>query len=280
MPAEEIAALNARLASPPEFDLANSDQLGLFVAARLAQRHGIRVFLRQSPFGGTTAIVLLPLTIIASADDSSWKPGHVSAGGPPPAAADGPAREPAEAGDIGHAARSFGLTGRHRRFGSAQEPGAVPAPRPASPAFESPALDPPAPEPAAVEPPAPMVGEWFSRSQAPGDTAGNDQFGDPPLSGSQFTGTQFSGTGASGSRPGLPKRARGTNLAPQLRAKLSTPAPDAGQPGRPVPAPADGPSARSPEEASILLSALQDGWERARIDDLDDFDGFDGKEYR
>jgi signal transduction histidine kinase len=60
MPAEEIAAINARLANPPEFDLANSDQLGLFVAARLAQRHGIKISLRQSPFGGMTAIVLLP----------------------------------------------------------------------------------------------------------------------------------------------------------------------------------------------------------------------------
>ena len=58
--AEEYAAINARLANPPEFDLADSDRLGLFVVARLAERHGIQVLLRRSPFGGTTAIVLMP----------------------------------------------------------------------------------------------------------------------------------------------------------------------------------------------------------------------------
>ncbi|MBN6058280.1 sensor histidine kinase [Nonomuraea sp. RK-328] len=57
---EVMAELNARLASPPEFDLADSDQLGLFVVSRLAARHDIRVTLRGSPYGGTTAIVLIP----------------------------------------------------------------------------------------------------------------------------------------------------------------------------------------------------------------------------
>jgi signal transduction histidine kinase len=58
--AEELAELNERLASPPEFDLADSDRLGLFVVSRLAARHDIRVTLRGSPYGGTTAIVLIP----------------------------------------------------------------------------------------------------------------------------------------------------------------------------------------------------------------------------
>lgn len=56
----ELADLNDRLARPPEFDLADSDRLGLFVVARLAARHDIRVTLRGSPYGGTTAIVLIP----------------------------------------------------------------------------------------------------------------------------------------------------------------------------------------------------------------------------
>ncbi|MFI6296455.1 nitrate- and nitrite sensing domain-containing protein [Nonomuraea sp. NPDC050790] len=60
MSPEELADLNTRLASPPEFDLADSDRLGLFVVARLAARHDIRVTLRGSPYGGTTAIVLIP----------------------------------------------------------------------------------------------------------------------------------------------------------------------------------------------------------------------------
>lgn len=58
--AEKLAGLNERLASPPEFDLADSDRLGLFVVSRLAARHDIRVTLRGSPYGGTTAIVLIP----------------------------------------------------------------------------------------------------------------------------------------------------------------------------------------------------------------------------
>ncbi|MFI7640533.1 nitrate- and nitrite sensing domain-containing protein [Nonomuraea sp. NPDC049400] len=58
--AEELAEFNERLASPPEFDLADSDRLGLFVVSRLAARHDIRVTLRGSPYGGTTAIVLIP----------------------------------------------------------------------------------------------------------------------------------------------------------------------------------------------------------------------------
>ncbi|MEU3167787.1 nitrate- and nitrite sensing domain-containing protein [Streptosporangium sp. NPDC006930] len=67
--AEETARLNALLADPPEFDLADSDRLGLFVVAQLAVRHDIRVFLRPSPFGGTTAIVLLPGELVVEPAD-------------------------------------------------------------------------------------------------------------------------------------------------------------------------------------------------------------------
>ncbi|MFE0075559.1 nitrate- and nitrite sensing domain-containing protein [Nonomuraea sp. NPDC059023] len=61
---QEYAEINARLADPPEFDLADSDRLGLFVVARLAQRHGLQVTLRASPFSGTTAIVLIPKRLV------------------------------------------------------------------------------------------------------------------------------------------------------------------------------------------------------------------------
>jgi signal transduction histidine kinase len=59
-----LAQANEKLARPPDFDLSNSAQLGLFVVGRLAQRHSIQVTLRTSPYGGTTAIVLLPDTIV------------------------------------------------------------------------------------------------------------------------------------------------------------------------------------------------------------------------
>ncbi|MEU8382619.1 ATP-binding protein, partial [Streptosporangium sp. NPDC048865] len=67
--AEETVRLNTLLADPPEFDLADSERLGLFVVAQLAARHGIRVFLRPSPFGGTTAIVMLPGELVVEPAD-------------------------------------------------------------------------------------------------------------------------------------------------------------------------------------------------------------------
>ncbi|WP_370026651.1 nitrate- and nitrite sensing domain-containing protein [Planotetraspora sp. GP83] len=66
---EEYAEINERLANPPEFDLADSDRLGLFVVGQLAARYGVRVVLRNSPYGGTTAIVLVPRSLVAE-DDS------------------------------------------------------------------------------------------------------------------------------------------------------------------------------------------------------------------
>ena len=69
MQPDELADINERLASPPEFDLANSEQLGLFVVGRLAARHGIKVSLRESPYGGTTAIVLLPFGVIVREEE-------------------------------------------------------------------------------------------------------------------------------------------------------------------------------------------------------------------
>jgi signal transduction histidine kinase len=64
----ELARINDRLANPPEFDLADSDRLGLFVVARLAAKHRIKIFMRPSPYGGTTAIVLLPRAIVVTRD--------------------------------------------------------------------------------------------------------------------------------------------------------------------------------------------------------------------
>ena len=62
---EELDELNTRLAEKPEFDLAQSDRLGLFVVARLAARNDIRVTLVPSPYGGLTAQVNLPASLLA-----------------------------------------------------------------------------------------------------------------------------------------------------------------------------------------------------------------------
>ena len=54
-----LAELNG-VAHPPEFNPSDTEQLGLFVVGQLAKRHGIRVTLKASPYGGTAAIVLIP----------------------------------------------------------------------------------------------------------------------------------------------------------------------------------------------------------------------------
>ncbi|WP_346149166.1 sensor histidine kinase, partial [Kitasatospora cinereorecta] len=66
---QALEEINQRLAVEQEFDLADTDRLGLFVVSRLARRHGIRVHLRPSPYGGTSAIVLVPRELLAEASD-------------------------------------------------------------------------------------------------------------------------------------------------------------------------------------------------------------------
>ncbi|MDX3640138.1 nitrate- and nitrite sensing domain-containing protein [Streptomyces sp. MB09-02B] len=63
---ETLAEANRRIAQSEALDLFDSDRLGLFVVSRLAARHGIKVHLRTSPYGGTTAVVLLPTTLLHS----------------------------------------------------------------------------------------------------------------------------------------------------------------------------------------------------------------------
>jgi hypothetical protein len=61
--------LNVMLANPPDFNvmaLSTETRVGLFVVARLAERHGIRISLRESAYGGTRAIVLIPASRIAT----------------------------------------------------------------------------------------------------------------------------------------------------------------------------------------------------------------------
>ena len=103
---EQLAEINRQLASPPDFDLANADRLGLFVGGKLAARHGVRVSLRNSPYGGTTAIVLMPSGIVVP------PPGALLDGFP----ADGPEAELASrpAGLDLHGSESLGVTGRHQ----------------------------------------------------------------------------------------------------------------------------------------------------------------------
>jgi signal transduction histidine kinase len=75
---EQRAEINERLANPPPFDLSGSDQLGLFVASQLARRHGVQISLRPSAYGGTTAIVLIPVSLVVAEGDFDDNPASVA----------------------------------------------------------------------------------------------------------------------------------------------------------------------------------------------------------
>ncbi len=61
--------LNEMLADPPDFGLltlSEDARLGMFVVSRLAQRHGMRVTLLESTYGGVQALVLVPNTLLVA----------------------------------------------------------------------------------------------------------------------------------------------------------------------------------------------------------------------
>ncbi|HZD71617.1 MAG TPA: nitrate- and nitrite sensing domain-containing protein, partial [Actinomycetes bacterium] len=88
---EELLEANERLANPPTIDFAVARVLGLYVIGRLAQRHGIKVQLRHSWYGGVTALALLPSSLL-SGPQAEWRPsGGAPQLAPPEAGQDLPA---------------------------------------------------------------------------------------------------------------------------------------------------------------------------------------------
>ena len=63
---EQLVKVNQRLAKPPDIDFALAKMLGFFVVTQLASKHGIKVQLRHSWYGGITALVLLPRQLIVT----------------------------------------------------------------------------------------------------------------------------------------------------------------------------------------------------------------------
>ncbi|MFE9775632.1 nitrate- and nitrite sensing domain-containing protein [Streptomyces sp. NPDC005931] len=125
---EDLAAINERLASPPTVDVSVSRRMGLFVVGRLSQRHGIRIQLRPSDSGGTTALVMLPVDVAQGGKKPQPKPGQPGAGGGPAAAqaaaGAAAARRAAGAGQGGGGALGAGAPGGGR-LGAGQGPRAA-----------------------------------------------------------------------------------------------------------------------------------------------------------
>lgn len=70
MTPEILLDANLRLAETPDFELSDTDRLGLFVVSRLAQRQKVRVSLQKSPYGGTTAVVFIPANLLTEAPET------------------------------------------------------------------------------------------------------------------------------------------------------------------------------------------------------------------
>jgi signal transduction histidine kinase len=261
--APERDAINQRLASPAEFDLANSDQLGLFIVSRLAARHGIRVSLRESAYGGTTAIVRVPFGVIVRDEDEmpvsdeSWViPPDMSPG---TAASIGAGRHRLRMAVTGRVAGGPGN-------GRAAEPENLPAPRsvPRAP-WE---MEPPALTTAAAPEPPPLRGadRWRPAPEPP--PRGADRWRpapEPPSRGADPWGTS-QGPASSGSHLGMPIRVPQASMAPQLRDGRQGGAQAREEPGV---------DERAPEAVRDMMSQMERGWKRGRMDDLDDADAID-----
>ncbi|WP_229896432.1 sensor histidine kinase [Streptomyces cinerochromogenes] len=83
---DRLARLNARLAEfDPEslYDQEGDDGLGLglYVVARLAHRHGVRVQLREQKQGGLAAVVVLPSGLLTEAPPTALPPRTTTPGG-------------------------------------------------------------------------------------------------------------------------------------------------------------------------------------------------------
>ena len=267
---EELTDINRRLANPPEFDLANSEQLGLFVVSRLAARHSIKVSLRQSVYGGTTAILVLPFGVIVREEEA----GLPASQGDWPADGQGPG-----GADSSEPLSPFGVTGRHRLAAAAtgrradtdatgrdeEDRPAAPRPLPRAP-WEYARTE--AQGPAPVERPlrdAETSAPWpdaFSRPPVGWgtDRTSGDALASPP---GVRRGQQTADMASSGSHLGMPIRVPQASLAPQLRADRESGQQAAGSATPEV-------DARSPEVTRNMMILMQQGWERGRVDDLDD----------
>ncbi|MGW6818210.1 nitrate- and nitrite sensing domain-containing protein [Streptomyces sp. NPDC055005] len=235
---EALHDANRRIEQSEALDLFDSDRLGLFVVSRLAARQGVRVHLRPSPYGGTTAVVLLPNSLLqgavtAPSDDPAEEaaPSPVAVGAVPGGETPHPggSRGGASAGPVRKGSRAGAV---REGTGASARPDAVTEPERDEPAPDS-ATEPREPRPAAVAP---------LRPRGPGGTAAR-------------TRAPAAGPAGPASVTELPRRVRQASLVPQLR---EVPEPEDPADAGPSGAPPD----RSPEQARDRMAAYRAGWAR------------------
>jgi signal transduction histidine kinase len=301
--ADRLAELNGDLANPPQFDLSDSDRLGLFISGQLARRHGITVTLQPSVYGGTTAVVLLPSSLVVEESTFIAEPalesGEHTGGRGRHAALAGAERGLLTAGNgAGNAFQaesgppSLPPADDHVVLGDTYPPQqltGIPA-DPPSRLTGYPADPPSRLTGIPADPPSRLTGypaDPPSRSAPfPGDSPSRpDQLpkrmtGVPAQRAPDDADTQVTPAVPAAAEPselGLPVRVRQANLAPQLRnrGQAMGPAPagaGSGEPGPGAPAASSAgvapspPAGPSPEEARSTMSALQRGWQLGRAE--------------
>ncbi|MFG2331096.1 nitrate- and nitrite sensing domain-containing protein [Streptomyces sp. NPDC048604] len=227
---DTLAEANSRIRQSEALDLFDSDRLGLFVVSRLASRHDVKVHLRTSPYGGTTAVVLIPTALLQGA----LPPGSRDAG------------EASEAGEP------------EERVERVERAG-VPAQRPMPPIAQSPrralwGADGGADtgRGADEQPPAPVT--TLRLRSAP--TAETRPVPEPMQEPMQEPAVEPAMEPQGGADGALPRRVRQASLVPQLRE-----APRSDQPSTRGPA-ADGRGERTPEQVRDRMTAYREGWAR------------------
>jgi signal transduction histidine kinase len=299
---DKLAAANERIISPQEINLSSDTRLGLYVVSRLAGRYGIKVSLKRSPYGGTTAIVLIPRDLMAEQAEGEAAPAAAATTG------NGhPLRAlPGRMGLVNVLSEgdTTGTDARPGKRGMA-DPAAPGAAGPGRPAPHAAPVDVPAPgqadAPAAVADqgaapePAGARGEpgtGYAAGQPNGqDTAEGVPQGDvppprqsaprppagrPPYAGEPRHAVAPPGPGRGSDLPEIPPGAETTQSGPPLRtpsglpfrvpqASLARQLRDTGAAARPAqPRPAPRADDRSPEEIRSMLGSYQRGTARGR----------------
>ncbi|MFI0811514.1 sensor histidine kinase [Streptomyces echinatus] len=251
--AEARALAERTLTDPDDFDPTRHDRLGLYVVGRLAARHGIEVTLRDSPYGGTTAVVRLPERMLARPEtEPARTAGGTRHGGVP---AEVPRTTGGRAEAQGTAGGGAEAQGTARHLPPRPRTGPTPADPALRPASEAASVSEAAPvTEAALLPEGVPISEAVPVSEAaPGSEA-------VPMSRAVSEGARSAGSGPVPGRggagaPALPTRTRQKSLAPQLRDDPPEPGTGPGPgPGRELDA----------EEMRAVLGAFQRGLDRGR----------------
>jgi hypothetical protein len=202
MSEEDLKRVNHSLQAPAEFDvmsLPDLSKLGFWVIPQLAKSHGIRVQLIPSPYGGITAVVVLPSPLLANLTRSGQQPGEQAFAGEHTSPAPTPAPNPLP--PMPHQTTTVDDTSDW----PTQAWPAIPSAARSNPV--SPGLGDPAPF-STGELPAPP------RPYAARD--GLSGVADSAPSTSEHTPARHSAPD-NDTRPHLPERQRGHHMAPQLR---------------------------------------------------------------